>query len=694
MGPSDKSLFFWQAPDGSRELVWFSLKGYGWGSHLGLHADLDERRRQQIDKELSEAEEITASPIFMHWGSDLWAPNEKLIENVPRLANFHFSTPDEFFAKVSKTAQGLPALSGEIPNSWPNIVSSLPHMWPLVIPATNTLREAEEFAAINHALHYTEYPQLEFDFLWKKLIESMDHNHDGQGGQTGDDRKKSYSELAILRGGEILRDMLRNIAERVEIPIANGKPIVVFNPLGWKRDDVVSAHVTLYGDVSPGDLGAYRRGLRLVDERGESVPVYVQQYSENISRALEIVFVAHGVPSLGYKTYYLLPTDGQEGGSQAARFTLDRENDLKEPRRPLGADVIENNFYRVTVDKATGRVAVFDKALGREVVQGMEIVATEERGGNYVGIEPVSGRTIPNSIDHMHVEENNSVRAVYRIDGHTIDIPVLQRIILYKDAKRLDIENSVEWKRPHYVRLEQLFPIQAAGARIQYGIPFGSNGADNILPNSGPHLADEIQKDSWLAARHIQDWVFTGNSEAGVNIAADHQFVRLDGSIIRAEMVRGTRFTSVKVVREGKIGSLEYPPVGTYRFRYSLSSGSGDWRANKSYQAGMNFNHPLIPISVVDDISRKTLPPSHSFLPLEADGLVLSAVKKSDTGSEIVIRFYENTGQTIATPISFTGKSRRFREVNLLEEDVTSTEQETLTLRPYEIKTIRLRNEP
>ena len=102
---------------------------------------------------------------------------------------------------------------------------------------------AEEFAAINHSLHYAEYPQREFDFLWKKLIESTDHNHDGQGGQIGDDRKKSYSELAIIRGGEILRDMLRNIAERVEIPVAGGRPIVVFNSLGWKRDDVVNAPV-------------------------------------------------------------------------------------------------------------------------------------------------------------------------------------------------------------------------------------------------------------------------------------------------------------------------------------------------------------------------------------------------------------------------------------------------------------------
>ena len=223
-------------------------------------------------------------------------------------------------------------------------------------------------------------------------------------------------------------------------------------------------------------------------------------------------------------------------------------------------------------------------------------------------------------------------------------------------------------------------------------MPFGSNSATNILPNSGPHLSDEITKESWLSARHIQDWIFAGNPQWGVTLATDHQFVRLDGATIRAQMVRGTRFTSVKVVRNGEPESMEYPPRGTYQFRYSITSGPGDWKTNRSYQAGVDFNHPLNPVSVVDDISRKSLPPTHSFLPVEADGLVLSSVKKADAGSEIVVRLYENTGKTVSLPISFLGTPRRFRELNLLEEDAENSDRQVLTIRPYEIKTLRLRD--
>ena len=89
---------------------------------------------------------------------------------------------------------------------------------------------------------------------------------------------------------------------------------------------------------------------------------------------------------------------------------------------------------------------------------------------------------------------------------------------------------------------------------------------------------------------------------------------------------------------------------------------------------------------------KKSLPPAHSFLPLETEGLVLSSLKKADAGNEIVVRFYENAGKTVSLPISFLGSARRMREVNLLEEDAENLDRQTVTIRPYEIKTLRLRD--
>ena len=90
---------------------------------------------------------------------------------------------------------------------------------------------------------------------------------------------------------------------------------------------------------------------------GREVPFHTVQYSENISRALEIVFVAGGRAVAGLQD--ILPASRRrtaEPAAQAAQFQLDNVNDTKEPRRALGADVMENQFYRVSVDRATGRV--------------------------------------------------------------------------------------------------------------------------------------------------------------------------------------------------------------------------------------------------------------------------------------------------------------------------------------------------
>jgi len=342
------------------------------------------------------------------------------------------------------------------------------------------------------------------------------------------------------------------------------------------------------------------------------------------------------------------------------------------------------------VDRATGRVTLFDKALSRDVCRDMEIVATEERGGNYIGIEPPSGRTIWSLVDSVVVEENNPVSAVIRVTSRIADIPITQRLTLYRDAKRLDLENTVEWKTPRFLRVEQLFPLAQSNAAIHYGVPFGASSPENLMPKTGPRAGDEIKPESWRNSRLIHHWLHAGSAEWGLTIAADHQQIRLDEDLIRAQMVRGTRFVSVKVVRGDEITSLHYPPPGTYVFRYSLSSAAGDWKTAKAYRAGMNWNNPLLAISVVDAASGKTLPTTRSFCSMEQDNVVISALKKANLDTSILLRAYEIEGSPVETAVEFLGKRPAFGEANLLEEDLVQEPQQVLRGGPYSIKTIKL----
>ena len=81
--------------------------------------------------------------------------------------------PLEYFRRVA-SRPCISEVSGEIPSSWPNLISSLPTLWPPITPATNTLLSAEKFAAINDALGYAGYPGPELDTLWKSLLEALE----------------------------------------------------------------------------------------------------------------------------------------------------------------------------------------------------------------------------------------------------------------------------------------------------------------------------------------------------------------------------------------------------------------------------------------------------------------------------------------------------------------------------------------
>lgn len=693
MGPPDVSLFRWQAPDGSSVLVWNEINGYGWGVDEGLHLDLDKPRLSSISQNLEKVKATTGSPIFMPWGMDLYAPSAKLIQNISvlnqQLTPYHFrwATPVEFFRTASQ-ASGIGDIPGEIPSSWVSI-ASVP-LWPEAMFANDVLLNAEKFAAINYALGYAEYPNKEFDTLWRDELKALDHNSDGQGGEIGDERKSGYAQEVSLGAGQILRDSLRNIAERVRSPFERSMPIVVFNPSGWLRDDVVKTHVTLFGEVATDDIEDYKQGMRLLDEKGASIPFEVEQYQESSSRSIDLVFVAREVPSFGYKTYFLVPAGKPDSFQNASEVKLDTDKDAKQAGSSIGSDVLENQYYRVAVDRATGRIQIFDKELNQIVAKDVEIRAVEERGGDAQNIVLPTGRTVINVIDRVELEENNAARTVLRIDGNLGGIDIVQRLTLYSKIRKIDLDDTIEWKPGRSLDIQQVFPILQPNAEIRNGIPFGSVDAKDVMANSGPRADDEMTPEVWKRWRQVQDWVFVGTKEWGTTISADHQLMIEDEKEIRASMIRGPHFSPTSLVRNGQPVLDLRPAAGQYVFRYSFTTSKGDWLAGKPWRAGMALSSPLVPVTSADLITQKSLPCQTSFLSLDADNVVISAVKKADVDGDIVLRMFDISGISSESPIKFLGQERGFREVNMLEQPSQTSDQKTLHMHPFEIETVKL----
>jgi len=225
----------------------------------------------------------------------------------------------------------------------------------------NVLLTAERFATIA-ALLGAKYPEKALDKAWRQIL--CGQHHDSITGTHNEisyvDLMNSYREVLEL-GVNVVNRSLDFIGRGIEVEKAE-RPLVVFNPMGWERTDVVRATVKLDG------LGRFA----IQDYTGKNVPFEVhgvEQDKRGRAVSAEVTFVARRLPSLGYRAYQIVPS----------------QKPLPE-RKKTSACRIENEYYRIEVDPARGGgiTSLYDKKAKREVLDtaahhvGNELVALEE----------------------------------------------------------------------------------------------------------------------------------------------------------------------------------------------------------------------------------------------------------------------------------------------------------------------------
>ena len=101
--------------------------------------------------------------------------------------------------------------------------------------------------------------------------------------------------------------------------------------------------------------------FRIIDESGADVPY--QRVSPTIGIDTEVTFVAEEVPSIGYRTYYLVPDEALTSPVVTSGVQV-------------GANSFENAFYRLTLVPG-GIRSLYDKVLGREVLRTEKVLGAE-----------------------------------------------------------------------------------------------------------------------------------------------------------------------------------------------------------------------------------------------------------------------------------------------------------------------------
>ncbi|MHC4402863.1 MAG: glycosyl hydrolase-related protein [Planctomycetota bacterium] len=342
--PEVPLLFWWEGPDGSRLLTMYEASGYG----SRLRPPEGWRHKTWL--------------ALIHTGDNHGppAPGEvrKLLDRAGKelpSANVRMGRLSDFADAVLAENPQLPVVRADMPDTWIHGIMSMPqetktarNVRPRIaaLEALNTLLwawgadvppAAETVAkAYEGSLMYGEH-------TWGYSV-PLDERLYGQAWRKARaERKYDRLEESWREHGGYIRGADRTVAPALDDNMAalardvgvDGPRIVVFNPLPWKRDDVIALD-------APDRFGA------VLQDAATGRPAPTERAGPRLR------FLARELPPLGYRTY--VPGEQEAGDRQGLVASED----------PL----LENRHFRLELDPKRGVIASWiDKRGNRELVE-------------------------------------------------------------------------------------------------------------------------------------------------------------------------------------------------------------------------------------------------------------------------------------------------------------------------------------
>jgi len=131
---------------------------------------------------------------------------------------------------------------------------------------------------------------------------------------------------------------------------------------------------------------------------------------------------------------------------------------------------------------------------------------------------------------------------------------------------------------------------------------------------------------------------------------------------------------------------------GLHEFTYSLYPHGGNWREAQTVRRGYELNCNLIAMQA--DKHQGPLPSVHSFVQVQSESVVLTAVKKAEDEDALVLRFYEWAGKEADVRLQLPPGAQSASETDLMEKPIGQLSLQngavTVHAKPYEIKTVKV----
>ena len=483
------------------------------------------------------------------------------------------------------------------------------------------------------------YPAAEMDRMWKTIL--INQFHDILPGSSIHEvyevTKREYAELE--------EEIARLRSERLALLAPASDCVTVFNTKGFPADEVVNL-----GDV---------KAAALVDGEGAHYPI--QQTAEGAVVSLD------SLPAKGWRTY----TVSQEPVEEAAPFTLKGDRCLTTP------------FYEVELDENGLISRLYDREAGREVLRpgrkGNLMRMYEDKPADYdnwdIDIYYSEKYWDVTSVESMAWTELGEVRATLEIERKVSNSVIRQRIHFYADTRRIDFDTWVDWHE-HQHLLKVHFPVDVHTDEATFDVQFGN-------------LKRKIhQNTSWDMARFEscgQKWMDLSEGHYGVSLMNDCKYGHSvkDGVMALTLIKSGTAPNPVTDQEE-------------HVFTYALYPHMEDWRGG-AIQEAYCLNQPALAVRGGQAGS------AYSLADTSHANVMLETIKRAEDGDGWIVRLYETDNARTDAALYWARPVQSVEECNCIEEKVADAKalpvrddpfhqaQIPLTIKPYEIKTFRIR---
>ena len=696
--------FYWQGPDGGQVLVYYQ-GGYGCWSPQTCDEVLD-----QLPDMLDEMDEQDNPFSVMRYGGYGCGDNTDTDIAVSYLARewnqrwayprLVVSTNSTFFSELEKECTGLRTFSGELPHTDYAVGAlSTARETALNRNTHDRLHAAEKFAALAGAKDLAETVTQACDDM---LL--FDEHTWGRAYQLGPGQDFGWSEKAryAYRAASLADTILARSAERLATAVRledDGRHLVVFNPLSFPRTDV--ARLTGFHADAPLSLVDVETGETVphqfvdIDSPQAPAPFAAGRYARgqfSSSETRDLVFLARDVPSLGYRAYRIESREAEISPSGA---------EISPSGIEVGDHSLENRFFRIALEPRTGAIAsLYDKELGRELVDAdaphpfNQLVVRRVQTGD---LESAQEASISRGVE-------GPLLASLRVSASAPTCPQLtQEITLHADVKRIDLASRLLKDSTPGVELYFAFPFAAPSPTFHF------EGSDSVIQP----LRDQFpgSNSNYYSVQH---WAEVADGDAGIVFSPIDAHILEFGGLHPCYVSQahhgitppdfGRPFAGADEMRRGHLYSFvldsnfrtNFQPVqqGDLLFRYALTTHPGDWRTGEPRDFGWSAANPLVPV-LRDGPQQGARPPCASFCQVDADHVLVTALKQAEDRRGLILRLTETAGRSgevfVTLPLCEIDRAWR---TDLVERDQSLLKANrhsfTLAVEPFGIVTVRL----